>query len=89
MEVKGFDMMYGFVVEYTKDKYTNVNLKTLRFDYFYTENSMTNAERSGSFYAKNCDIDASEENVIDSFKWVKDTSVSMNMLINNAGVAYI
>ncbi|OXU31182.1 hypothetical protein TSAR_009424 [Trichomalopsis sarcophagae] len=52
------------------------------------ESRMKNVDGSCRFHPVKCDV-AQEENVTDSFKWIKDTFGSTNILINNAGVAFL
>lgn len=41
--------------------------------------------KSGKFYYKKCDL-RSEEEILEAFKWVKNTLKRVDVLVNNAGV---
>lgn len=45
---------------------------------------MKDAKGSGKFHAKQCDITI-ENNVIETFDWIKSTFKSLHILVNNAG----
>lgn len=50
-----------------------------------SQKEMIDVKGPGKFYAKECDITV-ENNVIKTFKWIKQTLGTVHILINNAGV---